>query len=134
MSKYSLNSLTLPVSFTWVIVLMIFLGFYLGRKAMEEDRADKLQWFAGLVFACLVLQIAAQIYMYTQTTTTVGKIMQRDFIAKYDTLPKEVKDFVQKSQQEFHCCGMFGWNDYGKPSNQVPGWSGFFCYFHVNCQ
>lgn len=120
-SKYSLNTLTLPVSFSWIIVVMIFFGFYLGRKGMQENLPDKLQWYAVLVFVCLVLQVASMIYMYTQTSTTIGKIFQQDFIAKYDTLPNEMKELIQENQQSLHCCGMFGWEDYNKQPFEMPG-------------
>ena len=124
LSKYSftLNSLTVLLFVCWYIVVMIFINFSFGEKALEENRPSKLRNFAALVLSCLFLQIGLQIYVHMQASTLLAEFFRPAYFGMYDTLSIEQKEFIQTNQQEFHCCGMLeGWKDYGKPPKKVPG-------------
>ena len=105
----------------WITLFMIFFNFFVGRSALDRNDPDKLRKFAILVFVCVLIQLFAMAYQLGSKSQIYWMVPKKNLFSRFDRLPREEKEDIQRMQQLFSCCAYNGWQDYEKPPSEIPG-------------
>jgi len=113
------SALKSPIYFTLVIAVIIVFISFLGCFGTCNENPCMIKAYAGLIFVCVILQVAAIIMVYRVDPEQISRGIKTNMITNFQNQSTSVQMSIQLIQEHNKCCAVDGWADYGSLEN-VP--------------
>ncbi|XP_042859216.1 tetraspanin-3-like [Penaeus japonicus] len=107
---------TLPICILIVGICILLLGFFGCCGALKENSC-MLNTYAAILLLLLVAEVvfAILLFVYTEETEAFLNKSMKEVFKNYGKEDQALTNSLDAAQQELHCCGVDGYQDWSLP-------------------